>query len=139
MAQDENLVELAGRLAEAGHPEMAAQVLAYGTPKPEPAPEPEPAEEPEPDVRHVTVRGVDLDVDARALSSWDVTRCIARMQSDSTDEADKMVAAVELADLLFDKGAMGRIVGSLGGRGVAQTSDVVSFIGDVFAELAPKA
>lgn len=139
MAQDENLVKLAGMLAEAGHPEMAAQVLAPKAPEPEPSPAPGQEAEPAADVRHVTVRGVDLDVDARALTSWDVTRCIARMQSDSTDEADKMVAAVDLADLIFDKGAMGRIVDSLGGRGVAQTSDVVSFIGDVFAELAPKA
>ncbi|MEE1045471.1 MAG: hypothetical protein U0L51_08295 [Olegusella sp.] len=99
MAQDENLARFADALREQGHPELADQAMSYASETGEGAQHVLPAK----DVRHVTVRGVPLDIDAHRLRTWKCTELMARTQSESAPDGDRFLAGVELVTFLMGR------------------------------------
>lgn len=135
MAQDENLARFADALREQGHPELADQAMSYASETGEGAQHVLPAK----DVRHVTVRGVPLDIDAHRLRTWKCTELMARTQSESAPDGDRFLAGVELVTFLMGRDGLDRIVDYLGGPELAETDGVMGFVKEALEGLAPKA
>jgi hypothetical protein len=84
----------------------------------------------------VVVNGHEVAIDAQAATSWEAFRILRALNSEESDNIEKMDAALRYAQLVsgMDEDAL---VGLAGGM-AAQISDVMEVVAQIIAAASPK-